>query len=178
MYINTWNIWTTYDKFNSVSNINNKDIKWVCRVIYPPPPHTHTHKHTELSDKDNEEIEARGLKIVFEHVFYEDSFKRGSKISQFKSVSLLGYLTKLLINGNKNQGDIYWFIHSYLSVLFSSQNTEAHIWMKLKISWTKCKTTTLHQSLCEHCILWTAIIFFKALCMHAACVCACGYVLF
>ena len=30
MYINTLNIWTTYDKFNSVSNINNKDIKWVC----------------------------------------------------------------------------------------------------------------------------------------------------
>ena len=33
MYINTLNVWTTYDKFNSVSNINNKDIKWVCRVI-------------------------------------------------------------------------------------------------------------------------------------------------
>ena len=29
MYIYTLNIWTTYDKFNSVSNINNKDIKWV-----------------------------------------------------------------------------------------------------------------------------------------------------
>ena len=28
IYINTLNIWTTYDKFNSVSNINNKDIKW------------------------------------------------------------------------------------------------------------------------------------------------------
>ena len=41
MYINTLNIWTTYDKFNSVSNINNKDIKWVCRVIY----NTHTHTH-------------------------------------------------------------------------------------------------------------------------------------
>ena len=27
MYINTSHIWTTYDKFNSVSNINNKDIK-------------------------------------------------------------------------------------------------------------------------------------------------------
>ena len=27
MYINTLNIWTTYDKFNSVSNINNKDTK-------------------------------------------------------------------------------------------------------------------------------------------------------
>ena len=40
MYINTLNIWTTYDKFNSVSNINNKDIKWVCRVIY----NTHTVK--------------------------------------------------------------------------------------------------------------------------------------
>ena len=25
MYINTLNIWTAYDKFNSVSNINNKD---------------------------------------------------------------------------------------------------------------------------------------------------------
>ena len=24
MYINTLNVWTTYDKFNSVSNINNK----------------------------------------------------------------------------------------------------------------------------------------------------------
>ena len=95
------NIWTTYDKFNSVRNINNKDIKWVCRVIY----NTHTHTHTELS-RDNEEIEERGLKIVFEQVFYEDSFKRGSKISWFKSVSVLGYLTKLLINGNKNQVDI------------------------------------------------------------------------
>ena len=47
MYINTLNIWTTYDKFNSV---NDKDIKWVCRVIY------NTHTHTELSDKDNEEV--------------------------------------------------------------------------------------------------------------------------
>ena len=60
MYINILNIWTTYDKFNSVSNMNNKNIKWVCRVIYnthtqspPPPPHT----HTQLSDKENEEIE-------------------------------------------------------------------------------------------------------------------------
>ena len=44
MYINTLNIWTTYDKFNSVSNINNKDIKWVCRVIY----NTHTHTHTNF----------------------------------------------------------------------------------------------------------------------------------
>ena len=26
MYINILNIWTTYDKFNSVSSINNKDI--------------------------------------------------------------------------------------------------------------------------------------------------------
>ena len=26
IYINTLNIWTTYDKFNSVNNINNKDI--------------------------------------------------------------------------------------------------------------------------------------------------------
>ena len=34
MYINILNIWTSYDKFNSVSNINNKDIKCVCRVIY------------------------------------------------------------------------------------------------------------------------------------------------
>ena len=53
MYINTLNIWTTYDKFNSVSN--NKDIKWVCRVIYNT--RTHTHTHTLLSDKENEEIE-------------------------------------------------------------------------------------------------------------------------
>ena len=29
VYVNTLNIWTTYDKFNSVRNINNKDIKWV-----------------------------------------------------------------------------------------------------------------------------------------------------
>ena len=43
MYINTMNIWTTYDKFNSVRNINNKDIKWVCRMIY----NTHTHTHTQ-----------------------------------------------------------------------------------------------------------------------------------
>ena len=49
MYINTLNIWTTYVKFNSVSDINNKDIKWVCRVIY--------NTHTLLSDKENEEIE-------------------------------------------------------------------------------------------------------------------------
>ncbi len=27
LYINTLNVWTTYDKFNSVSNINNKDTK-------------------------------------------------------------------------------------------------------------------------------------------------------
>ena len=40
-----------WKKFNSVSNINNKDIKWVCRVIY------NTHTHTLLSDKENEEIE-------------------------------------------------------------------------------------------------------------------------
>ena len=53
MYINILNIWTTYDKFNSVSNINNKDIKWVCRVIY----NTHTQSHTLLSDKENEQIE-------------------------------------------------------------------------------------------------------------------------
>ena len=37
--------------------------------------HTNTHTHTQLSDKDNEEIDARGLKIVFEQVFYEESFK-------------------------------------------------------------------------------------------------------
>ena len=43
MYINTLIMWTTY-KFNLVSNINNKDIKWVCRVIYNT--HTHTHAHT------------------------------------------------------------------------------------------------------------------------------------
>ena len=49
MYISTLNIWTTYDKFNSVSSINNKDRKWVCRVIY--------NTHTLLSDKENEEIE-------------------------------------------------------------------------------------------------------------------------
>ena len=49
MYINTLDIWTSYNKFNSVSNINNKDIKWVCRVIY--------NTHTLLSDKENEEIE-------------------------------------------------------------------------------------------------------------------------
>ena len=85
MYINTLNVWTTYDKFNSVSNIPNKDIKWVCRVIY----NTHTHTHTQLSDKDNEEIEATGLKIVFEQVLYEDSFKRGSKISSSQSLYLL-----------------------------------------------------------------------------------------
>ena len=53
MYINTLNIWTTYDKFNSVSNIPNKDIKWVCSDL----PHTHTHTHTLLSDKENEETE-------------------------------------------------------------------------------------------------------------------------
>ena len=38
MYINTLNIWTTYEKFNSVSNINNKDIKWVCSDLQ----HTHS----------------------------------------------------------------------------------------------------------------------------------------
>ena len=27
MYINTLNVWTTYDRFNSVSNINNKKYK-------------------------------------------------------------------------------------------------------------------------------------------------------
>ena len=57
MYIKTLNVWTTYDKFNSVSNINNNAIKWVCRVIYNTHTHTHTHTHTELSDKENEEIE-------------------------------------------------------------------------------------------------------------------------
>ena len=54
----------------------------------PPPPHT----HTQTSYKDNEEIEAGGLKVVFEQVFYEDSFKR--KQNQFTSVSLFAYLTK------------------------------------------------------------------------------------
>ena len=62
MYINSLNIWTTYDKFNSVSNINNKDIKWVCSYWQ----HTQRVKWS----KDNEETEARGLKIVFEQVFY------------------------------------------------------------------------------------------------------------
>ena len=81
MYINTLNIWTTYDKFNSVSNINNEDIKWVCRVIN----NIYTHTHTELSDKENEEIE----QLVFEQVFYEDSFKRGSRISSSQSLYLL-----------------------------------------------------------------------------------------
>ena len=57
MYINTLNVWTIYEKFNSVSNINNKDIKWVCRVIYNTHTHTHTHTHTQLSDKENEETE-------------------------------------------------------------------------------------------------------------------------
>ena len=66
MYINTLNIWTTYDKFNSVSNINNKDIKWVCSYLQ------HTHTHRVKWSKDNEEAEARGLKIVFEQVFYEE----------------------------------------------------------------------------------------------------------
>ena len=73
------------------------DIKWVCRVTYNTHTRTHahtdtdthTHTHTELSDKDNEEIEARGLKIVFEQMFYEDSFKRGSKISSSQSLYLL-----------------------------------------------------------------------------------------
>ena len=53
--------------------------------------HTHTHTYTQLSDKDShsEETEARGLKIVFEHVFYEDSFKRGIKISSNQSLYLL-----------------------------------------------------------------------------------------
>ena len=39
--------------------------------------HTHTHTHTQL--RENKEIEAGGLKVVFEQVFYEDSFKRGSR---------------------------------------------------------------------------------------------------
>ena len=72
MYINTLNVWTTYNKFNSVSNINNKDIKWVYRVVYNTHmhartharTHTHTHTHTELSDKENEET-ARGSKNRF-----------------------------------------------------------------------------------------------------------------
>ena len=61
MYINTLNTWTTYDKFNSVSNINNKDIKWVCIVICNTHTHTHTHARThartQLNYKENEEIE-------------------------------------------------------------------------------------------------------------------------
>ena len=44
---------------------------------------------TELSDKDNEETEARGLKIFFEQVFYEYSFKRGSKISSSQTLYLV-----------------------------------------------------------------------------------------
>ena len=79
MYINTLNIWTTY-KFNSVSNINNKDIKWVCRVIYHT--HTNTHTHTQLSDKDNEEIEARGLKIVLSRCFMRTVLKEEAKSVQ------------------------------------------------------------------------------------------------
>ncbi len=47
IYINTLNIWTTYDKFNSVSNINNKDIKWVCSDLQ----HTHTHTHTHTRNQ-------------------------------------------------------------------------------------------------------------------------------
>ena len=43
-------------------------------------------------------------KLVFEQVFYEDSFKRGSRISS--SLTLFAYLTKLFMNGNKNQVDI------------------------------------------------------------------------
>ena len=58
MYINALNIWTTYDEFNSVSNINNKDMKWVCSDLQHTHTHTHartharthTHAHTELSE--------------------------------------------------------------------------------------------------------------------------------
>ena len=57
----------------------------MCRVIYHTHTHAHTHSHTHLSDED---IEAGGLKVVFEHVFYEDSFNRGSKISSASSKSL------------------------------------------------------------------------------------------
>ena len=46
----------------------------------------HTHR---VKSEDNEEIEARGLKIVFEQVFYEDSFKRRSKISSSQSLYLV-----------------------------------------------------------------------------------------
>ena len=51
--------------------------------------HTHTHTHRVKWSKDNEEIEARGLKTVFEQVFYEDSFLRGSKISSSQSLYLV-----------------------------------------------------------------------------------------
>ena len=36
MYINTLNIWTTYDKFNSVSNINNKELTRLTRLTRMP----------------------------------------------------------------------------------------------------------------------------------------------
>ena len=97
MYINALNIWTTYDKFNSVSNINNKDMKWVCSDLQHTHTHARTHARTHAHtrthrvkwSKDNEETEARRLKIVFEQVFYEDSFKRGSKIGSSQSLYLV-----------------------------------------------------------------------------------------
>ena len=57
-----------------------------------------------------------------------------------------------------------------------------HIWMKLKGKHKNKneKKIKIHQSLCEDCILWIAFkkknIFFKAQCMHAACVCVSIYV--
>ena len=46
----------------------------------------HTHR---VKSEDDEEIEARGLNIVFEQVFYGDSFKRESRISSSQSLYLL-----------------------------------------------------------------------------------------
>ena len=66
-------------------------------MIYNTHTHTHTHTHTlthththrGLSDKENEEIEQEVSKLLFEQVFYEDSFKRGSKISSRQSLYLV-----------------------------------------------------------------------------------------
>ena len=44
---------------------------------------------TPFHYKDNEEIEAGCLKVVFEQVFYEDSFKRGRRTSSNQSVYML-----------------------------------------------------------------------------------------
>ena len=60
MYINTLNIWTTYGKFNSVSNSNNKDVNVQSDLQHTHThthAHAHAHTHTLLSDKENEEIE-------------------------------------------------------------------------------------------------------------------------